>query len=319
MEGIFPARNPLQKEHRLLHQRALSLSLLSRKKSKTNHNPRGISFNFLHAGIKPEESSRPATMAELRGKTADCSQGFCSVYCPQWCFIVQPSPPSFTPQESISSTEFSPFFIAIIGVLTSALLLLLYYALFSRYFNRSEIPGTRRVNVAVNWWYSPSDGGLEESLIKSIRVVKFSVEEKVECSDCSICLGEFQGEDFLRVLPNCNHPFHVSCVDVWLRSNSTCPLCRSRVVSAGELLKEEGEEGAGEELRSYRDEEGKRVEVITRSFSLMEEGRIMRGLGAGGESSCGGDMAEQPMKRSYSCGRFGFSGHGRWSHNVLPF
>ena len=36
------------------------------------------------------------------------------------------------------------------------------------------------------------------------------------------------GERF-RKLPKCNHCFRVNCIDIWLESNSTCPLCRNQV------------------------------------------------------------------------------------------
>ncbi|KAI2504977.1 finger protein [Fragilaria crotonensis] len=42
---------------------------------------------------------------------------------------------------------------------------------------------------------------------------------------CSICLVDFDAGDAVRDLP-CKHFFHLSCVDNWLRSESTCPLCR---------------------------------------------------------------------------------------------
>lgn len=43
---------------------------------------------------------------------------------------------------------------------------------------------------------------------------------------CSICLSEYRKEDVLRILPHCGHYFHISCVDLWLLQNSTCPVCR---------------------------------------------------------------------------------------------
>ncbi|XP_062193546.1 RING-H2 finger protein ATL46-like, partial [Phragmites australis] len=45
--------------------------------------------------------------------------------------------------------------------------------------------------------------------------------------DCAICLCEFTDDDRLRLLPLCGHAFHVACIDVWLRSSATCPLCRA--------------------------------------------------------------------------------------------
>ncbi|KAI3421456.1 RING-type domain-containing protein, partial [Psidium guajava] len=43
---------------------------------------------------------------------------------------------------------------------------------------------------------------------------------------CPICLGEYQPKETLRSIPDCNHYFHVDCIDEWLRLNATCPLCR---------------------------------------------------------------------------------------------
>ncbi|CAN6204337.1 unnamed protein product [Urochloa humidicola] len=47
--------------------------------------------------------------------------------------------------------------------------------------------------------------------------------------DCAVCLCEFAGADRLRLLPSCGHAFHLACIDVWLRSTATCPLCRTKL------------------------------------------------------------------------------------------
>uniref|UniRef100_A0ACD5TM73 Uncharacterized protein n=1 Tax=Avena sativa TaxID=4498 RepID=A0ACD5TM73_AVESA len=47
--------------------------------------------------------------------------------------------------------------------------------------------------------------------------------------DCAVCQSVFGGEDELRLLPACRHAFHSRCVDPWLRSNPSCPLCRASI------------------------------------------------------------------------------------------
>lgn len=75
--------------------------------------------------------------------------------------------------------------------------------------------------------------GLSDDELKSLPVVRWSEEIKggdKESSDCAVCLGVFEKGDELRLLPNCSHFFHVHCVDAWLRSQSSCPLCRKRAL-----------------------------------------------------------------------------------------
>ncbi|KAM0845497.1 hypothetical protein ACQ4PT_056334 [Festuca glaucescens] len=48
-----------------------------------------------------------------------------------------------------------------------------------------------------------------------------------EAATCSVCLGEFQLGETVRLLPVCLHLYHAECIDPWLETHSTCPLCRS--------------------------------------------------------------------------------------------
>ncbi|XP_057513851.1 RING-H2 finger protein ATL66-like [Actinidia eriantha] len=48
-----------------------------------------------------------------------------------------------------------------------------------------------------------------------------------EISECSICLGLFEDEEIIKVLPECQHAYHSDCVDKWLSTRSSCPLCRA--------------------------------------------------------------------------------------------
>ncbi|XP_047051023.1 RING-H2 finger protein ATL39-like [Lolium rigidum] len=48
-------------------------------------------------------------------------------------------------------------------------------------------------------------------------------------TECAVCLGVIQVGAMAKLLPACTHVYHVDCIDLWLASHSTCPLCRSRV------------------------------------------------------------------------------------------
>ncbi|ONK56704.1 uncharacterized protein A4U43_C10F11870 [Asparagus officinalis] len=70
--------------------------------------------------------------------------------------------------------------------------------------------------------------GLEPVEVAAIPTVKFNHEafKSREDAQCSICLADYEEKEILRVMPTCNHNFHVACIDVWLQKQSTCPICR---------------------------------------------------------------------------------------------
>ncbi|CAN4092402.1 unnamed protein product [Withania somnifera] len=48
--------------------------------------------------------------------------------------------------------------------------------------------------------------------------------------ECAICLNEFEDDETLRLLPKCSHVFHPNCIDTWLLSHITCPVCRANLI-----------------------------------------------------------------------------------------
>ncbi|XP_062208292.1 RING-H2 finger protein ATL39-like [Phragmites australis] len=52
-------------------------------------------------------------------------------------------------------------------------------------------------------------------------------------TECAVCLSELADGEKVRALPSCGHVFHVECVDEWLRSRTTCPVCRAEVQPKG--------------------------------------------------------------------------------------
>ncbi|GMH21698.1 hypothetical protein Nepgr_023540 [Nepenthes gracilis] len=70
--------------------------------------------------------------------------------------------------------------------------------------------------------------GLEPVVVDAIPTMNFdhNAFTSMQDSQCSICLGEYQEKEVLRIMPKCGHSFHLSCIDVWLSKQSTCPVCR---------------------------------------------------------------------------------------------
>nr|XP_010939705.1 RING-H2 finger protein ATL52 [Elaeis guineensis] len=79
-------------------------------------------------------------------------------------------------------------------------------------------------------WYIQTVG-LDEATIRSIAVAEYKAGGGLlGAADCSVCLGEFQDGELVRLLPKCGHAFHVPCIDTWLRAHVNCPLCRAHII-----------------------------------------------------------------------------------------
>ncbi|XVE63439.1 hypothetical protein DITRI_Ditri07aG0020800 [Diplodiscus trichospermus] len=75
------------------------------------------------------------------------------------------------------------------------------------------------------------DAGVDQSFIDTLPVFHYKAIVGVKNPfDCAVCLCEFEPEDKLRLLPKCSHAFHMECIDTWLLSHSTCPLCRASLL-----------------------------------------------------------------------------------------
>ncbi|XP_042512473.1 RING-H2 finger protein ATL63-like [Macadamia integrifolia] len=72
--------------------------------------------------------------------------------------------------------------------------------------------------------------GVDASVVATLPVFLYKNEEYKKGLECVVCLSVFEEDDMGRSLPRCNHAFHVECIDMWLKSHSSCPICRASVV-----------------------------------------------------------------------------------------
>ncbi|KAJ4955529.1 hypothetical protein NE237_012312 [Protea cynaroides] len=71
--------------------------------------------------------------------------------------------------------------------------------------------------------------GLDQMVINSYPKFSFCKSRDRGSGDsmCSICLCDYKDGEMLRMMPDCRHFFHLSCIDAWLRLNASCPVCRN--------------------------------------------------------------------------------------------
>ncbi|CAH1438980.1 unnamed protein product [Lactuca virosa] len=170
---------------------------------------------------------------------------------------------------SLQHTPWSPLVIAMVGTMGTLFLVFSYFNILRRcsfhvYSGNAQRRRLRDTNLDGN---DPSlqfqSRGLDSFAVQMIPVTQFKKKiesDKVnhcdESTECSICLGEYEDDDWVKTIPNCSHVFHVSCIDTWFQTHSNCPLCRSDIFDL--------------EFRSLRVE----VEEISLEKRLMKKDRF---------------------------------------------
>lgn len=116
-------------------------------------------------------------------------------------------------------------------VLFSVILLVALLFLYARWVCRFDPPPppTPTSTVQLARAPLPRPHGLDTATINSLPIVLHKGSASVAGSEaeCCICLGIFGDGDKVKVLPQCRHCFHSECVDKWLTTQSSCPLCRA--------------------------------------------------------------------------------------------
>ncbi|KAH6802379.1 hypothetical protein C2S51_033825 [Perilla frutescens var. frutescens] len=124
--------------------------------------------------------------------------------------------------------------ICLIAVASAAVVVTVYHCITARYLRPSsrewlpppEVQQQQQQEMSVS---VSMDNSVAELL--PARKYQKSAAGLIGADDgtCSICLCEFEDGEELRTLPECSHSFHVACIDMWLYSHWSCPMCRSVV------------------------------------------------------------------------------------------
>ncbi|XP_073000928.1 E3 ubiquitin-protein ligase ATL15-like [Typha latifolia] len=73
--------------------------------------------------------------------------------------------------------------------------------------------------------------GLDPTILASFPTLPYAAVRRVQegkcTAECAVCLADFTGSDSVRLLTVCCHAFHPMCIDSWLETHATCPLCRA--------------------------------------------------------------------------------------------
>lgn len=132
-------------------------------------------------------------------------------------------------QSASQELKFSPVWIGLVGVVAGAIVVTVYHLIAVCWCNQRRPPNTRQ---GPDDHQTNQEGGassISNSMAQLIPIFRYS-KEYCEEQTCAVCLCDFTEAEEVRVLPECLHLFHVACVDTWLNSHSSCPLCRADTI-----------------------------------------------------------------------------------------
>lgn len=114
--------------------------------------------------------------------------------------------------------------------LSAVILIVFTLHLYARFVLRRRREAFRGLPVAFRHPFQMPKRGLDPTVIASLPTFTVGATGDVSsATECAVCLSVLEEQDTARELPNCKHVFHVDCVDTWLNTCSTCPVCRTEV------------------------------------------------------------------------------------------
>ncbi|CAK7336338.1 unnamed protein product [Dovyalis caffra] len=148
--------------------------------------------------------------------------------------VIAPEPPPFpAPPRSVDLSPLE-FILALIAVI--AIPALIYTFFFS--VKCPPPPFRRRYRSSNTSNFSDTLSVAESNELNTTGDQKEHVKYQKEThgkdigSECPVCLSVFSDGEEVKQLSVCKHSFHAACIQMWLNSNSNCPVCRASVAPA---------------------------------------------------------------------------------------
>ncbi|KAG2635561.1 E3 ubiquitin-protein ligase ATL6-like [Panicum virgatum] len=146
--------------------------------------------------------------------------------------VVQGQP---TQNGEMPYASFSPSMAIVIVVLIVAFFFLGFFSIYVRHCYGNGQSGSSASplpnGVAAR---SRRQRGLDAAVLETFPTMAYADVKAHKAGkgalECAVCLSEFDDDETLRLLPKCSHVFHPDCIDTWLASHVTCPVCRANLV-----------------------------------------------------------------------------------------
>ncbi|KAI5078835.1 hypothetical protein GOP47_0006884 [Adiantum capillus-veneris] len=199
------------------------------------------------------------------------------------------------------NARFSPSMAIILVILLTAFFFMAFFSIYVKRCSSRQTDATRTPAALPHPSDIPSQG-VDSAFLETLPLVAYSSSKKKGSNiECVVCLTDFEESEPLCQLPRCKHVFHKDCIDMWLFSHTTCPLCRRNVISDGSRSFRWGGGGSGS-LRLSIGRRGSRRGSgrgsTTPSTPVEAQGRLP---GMGEHANFNGIERDQ-LRRSYSTG-----------------
>ncbi|KAJ8622815.1 hypothetical protein MRB53_031344 [Persea americana] len=114
-------------------------------------------------------------------------------------------------------------------VLLAALFFMAFFTIYARRVAEDTATdiSRRRIRAAQSRGGTTRPRGVDPTTLRSLPIIAYHGCGGKNPLLCAVCLSEFEEKETVKIIPACGHGYHPKCIDSWLVSRGSCPLCRS--------------------------------------------------------------------------------------------